>query len=61
MSSNVQDKEAEPIQEGDQVWTPIRGGKRQGEVDEIVYTEEEANEANVKLPPKVIDQKTCHM
>lgn len=53
MSPNVQDKEGKPIEEGDDVWTPIRGGKREGEVEKIVYTEKEAKEANVKHPPKV--------
>lgn len=51
--SNVQDKEGKPIEQGDDVWTPIRGGKREGEVEKVVYTEEEAKEANVKHPPKV--------
>lgn len=53
MASKVQDKEGKPIEEGDDVWTPIRGGKREGEVEQVVTTEEEAKEANVKHPPKV--------
>ncbi|KAM0456173.1 hypothetical protein ACHAPV_007420 [Trichoderma viride] len=53
MDSEVQDKEGKPIEEGDHVWTPIRGGKREGEVEQVVTTEEDANEANVKHPPKV--------
>lgn len=56
MSSNISDKEGKPIQEGDNVWTPIRGGKQEGEVEKIVHTEEEAKEADVKNPPKVIGQ-----
>ncbi|PON29874.1 hypothetical protein TGAM01_v201240 [Trichoderma gamsii] len=54
MASKVQDKEGKPIEEGDDVWTPIRGGKREGEVEQVVTTEEEAKEANVKHPPKVV-------
>ncbi|UKZ88611.1 uncharacterized protein TrAFT101_004361 [Trichoderma asperellum] len=54
MSPAVQDKEGKPIEEGDDVWTPIRGGKREGEVEKVVYTEEEAKKANVKHPPKVV-------
>ncbi|KAL7957792.1 hypothetical protein V8C34DRAFT_284806, partial [Trichoderma compactum] len=54
MAPNVRDKEGKPIEEGDEVWTPIRGGKRQGEVENIVHTEEEAKSANVKHPPKVL-------
>ncbi|KAL5088416.1 hypothetical protein Trisim1_006623 [Trichoderma cf. simile WF8] len=54
MASNAQDKEGRPIKEGDEVWTPIRGGKRQGEVEKIVYTEEEAKSLGVKNPPKVV-------
>ncbi|UKZ63733.1 uncharacterized protein TrAtP1_004957 [Trichoderma atroviride] len=53
MASKVQDKDGKPIEEGDYVWTPIRGGKREGEVEQVVTTEEEAKEANVKHPPKV--------
>ncbi|KAL7935185.1 hypothetical protein V8C35DRAFT_298720 [Trichoderma chlorosporum] len=54
MPPKVHDKEGQPIQEGDEVWTRIRGGKRQGEVEDIVYTEEEAKSADVKNPPKVL-------
>lgn len=53
MDLEVQDKEGKPIEEGDHVWTPIRGGKREGEVEQVVTTEEDAKEANVKHPPKV--------
>ncbi|EHK17608.1 uncharacterized protein TRIVIDRAFT_160316 [Trichoderma virens Gv29-8] len=54
MAPDVQDKDGKLIQEGDEVWTPIRGGKRQGEVENIVHTEKEAKSANVKHPPKVV-------
>ncbi|KAI9858347.1 MAG: hypothetical protein M1824_004368 [Vezdaea acicularis] len=54
MSSQVTDKQGEPIQEGDTVVTRIRGGKREGGVEKIVTTEEEAQEEDVKNPPKAI-------
>ncbi|KAG4424243.1 hypothetical protein IFR04_002647 [Cadophora malorum] len=54
MSANVEDKKGNAIDEGDRVWTKIRGGKREGEVEGIVTTEEEAKKENVKNPPKVI-------
>lgn len=57
MAPKVQDKEGRPIEEGDDVWTPIRGGKRQGEVETVVNTEQEAKEVNVKYPPKVSSSK----
>jgi hypothetical protein len=50
----VKDKSSQPIKEGDHVWTPFRGGHREGNVDRIVGSEEEAREAGVKHPPKVI-------
>lgn len=53
MSSKVQDKHGEPIRLGDEVYTPIRGGKHQGNVEEIVTSEQEAKDAGVKNPPKV--------
>ncbi|KAI0836833.1 hypothetical protein F5Y06DRAFT_304945 [Hypoxylon sp. FL0890] len=53
-SSQPKDKQGEPIQEGDTVWTKARGGKREGEVDKVVNTAEEAKEAGVKNPPKVL-------
>lgn len=53
MSSQIKDKNSKSIKEGDEVWTPMRGGKHQGKVDNIAKTEEEANEAGVKNPPKV--------
>jgi len=54
MSDQVEDKTGNPINEGDTVFTKIRGGKRQGEVDEIVTKQEEAKEKDVKNPPKVL-------
>ncbi|KAL6909093.1 hypothetical protein GGI43DRAFT_167838 [Trichoderma evansii] len=60
MSPTVQDKEGKPIEEGDDVWTPFRGGKREGEVEQVVYTEEEAKEADVKHPPKVSNYSSHH-
>lgn len=53
MAETIHDKDGKPIQEGDEVFTPIRGGKHQGEVEKIVTTEEEAKAENVKNPPKV--------
>ncbi|KAJ7920459.1 hypothetical protein B0H13DRAFT_1605393, partial [Mycena leptocephala] len=38
----------------DEVWTKMRGGKREGTVDKIVRKESEAEEAGVKHPPKVL-------
>ncbi len=47
------DKHGNPIHEGDHVYTKIRGGHREGDVEKIVETQEQAKEANVKNPPKV--------
>jgi len=54
MPTQVEDKKGNAIDEGDRVFTKIRGGKREGEVEEIVMTQEEAKKENVKNPPKVI-------
>ncbi|KAG9003637.1 hypothetical protein FRB94_003026 [Tulasnella sp. JGI-2019a] len=54
MSSQVTEKQGNTISEGDTVFTKFRGGKREGEVDKIVMTHEEAKEENVKNPPKVL-------
>ncbi|KAH7134027.1 hypothetical protein EDB81DRAFT_902793 [Dactylonectria macrodidyma] len=54
MPSEVKDKKSQTIHKGDEVWTPFRGGKRQGEVDRVVMNENEAKEADVKNPPKVL-------
>ncbi|KAF1960509.1 hypothetical protein CC80DRAFT_488824 [Byssothecium circinans] len=55
----VLSKQGEPIKEGDHVYTKIRGGRHEGDVEKIVTSEQEAKEENVKNPPKVLftDQK----
>jgi hypothetical protein len=53
MPTQVTDKASEPIKEGEEVWTPFRGGKHQGEVERVVTTTGEAKEEDVKNPPKV--------
>lgn len=53
MSPKVEDKHGEPINIGDHVYTPIRGGRHEGDVEKIVTTEEEAQDEGVKNPPKV--------
>ncbi|KAK6858601.1 hypothetical protein PG995_004510 [Apiospora arundinis] len=52
-ANSVRDKHGEPIQEGDHVYTPIRGGRHEGEVEEIVTSDQEAKKEEVKNPPKV--------
>jgi len=52
----VTDKHGATIKTGDTVWTKSRGGKREGEVEEIARDEEEAGKVEgveVKNPPKV--------
>ncbi|EEP78394.1 predicted protein [Uncinocarpus reesii 1704] len=56
MSGQLKDKAGEPIHEGDPVETKIRGGTHTGTVDKIVTSQEEAQEENVKNPPKVTSQ-----
>ncbi|KAI4189953.1 MAG: hypothetical protein LQ346_005013 [Caloplaca aetnensis] len=65
-AQQVEDKAGEPIKEGDQVWTKMRGGKHEGEVrhdqdrykgtqvEAVVTSQEEAEEKGVKNPPKVL-------
>lgn len=53
MPTEVKNKKSQPIKEGDEVRTPFRGGKREGDVERVVMTEGEAKEADVKNPPKV--------
>lgn len=53
-SDTVHDKSGKPIHIGDTVSTKARGGKRVGEVDDIVVSKQEAQEKNVKNPPKVL-------
>ncbi|KAF3104118.1 hypothetical protein TWF706_004591 [Orbilia oligospora] len=60
--SDIEDKHGQRIEVGDTVYTKIRGGKHEGEVEKIVRTAEEAQnfqETSVKNPPKVLfhDQK----
>ncbi|KAF2256363.1 hypothetical protein BU26DRAFT_445100 [Trematosphaeria pertusa] len=50
----VLSKQGEPIQEGDHVYTKIRGGRHEGDVEKIVTTKEEADQEGVKNPPKVL-------
>lgn len=49
----VTDKHSEPIREGDPVYTRVRGGRHEGNVEQIVTTDKEAQEVGVKNPPKV--------
>ncbi|KAM3087071.1 hypothetical protein ACMFMF_001003 [Clarireedia jacksonii] len=60
MSARVEDKHGNAIDEGDRVFTKIRGGKREGEVENIVTTKEEAAEEDVKNPPKGLDPRDQH-
>ncbi len=53
MPEQVRDKHGEPIKEGDYVYTRIRGGRREGEVDKVVTTQAEARKEGIKNPPKV--------
>jgi hypothetical protein len=53
MPDEVYDKHGKPIHEGDNVYTPYRGGRHEGIASEIVTTRAEAEEAGVKNPPKV--------
>ncbi|OJJ05389.1 hypothetical protein ASPVEDRAFT_55292 [Aspergillus versicolor CBS 583.65] len=50
----IQDKMDQPIQEGDYAFTRVRGGSHHGKVQKIVTDEEEAEQEDVKNPPKVI-------
>lgn len=53
MPEQVRDKNHEPIQEGDYVYTRIRGGRHEGYVDKVVTAKAEAEKEGVKNPPKV--------
>ncbi|KAL4734009.1 hypothetical protein BDV11DRAFT_69480 [Aspergillus similis] len=53
-TSEVQDKNGQTLQEGDYVFTRIRGGSHQGKIEKIVTDEAEAEQEDVKNPPKVI-------
>ncbi|RMZ69416.1 phosphatidylserine decarboxylase [Pyrenophora seminiperda CCB06] len=56
---DIVSKNGESISEGDHVYTRIRGGRHEGNVEKIVTTKEEADKEGVKHPPKVLftDQK----
>ncbi|KAF1975998.1 hypothetical protein BU23DRAFT_552007 [Bimuria novae-zelandiae CBS 107.79] len=56
---DVLSKQGEPIAEGDHVYTKIRGGRHEGDVDKIVTSKEEAKAEGVRDLPKVLftDQK----
>ncbi|WEW61791.1 hypothetical protein PRK78_007287 [Emydomyces testavorans] len=56
MSEQVKDKTGQAIHEGDQVETKYRGGTRKGtfEVENVVTSQKEAQEEDVKNPPKVV-------
>ncbi|KAI1758801.1 hypothetical protein GGR53DRAFT_471978 [Hypoxylon sp. FL1150] len=53
-SSQVKDKQGQTIHEGDAVWTKARGGRHEGDVHRVVESANEAREAGVKNPPKVL-------
>ncbi|KAB5526308.1 hypothetical protein GE09DRAFT_365441 [Coniochaeta sp. 2T2.1] len=63
MPDEIKDKNGEPIKEGDEVFTKIRGGTHTGTVEKIVTTKEEAEKEGVKNPPKVLytDQHGHHV
>ncbi|KAK7732922.1 hypothetical protein SLS57_000865 [Botryosphaeria dothidea] len=50
----VTSKEGQPIEEGDHVSTKIRGGRHEGDVEQVVITQDEAEKAGVQNPPKVL-------
>jgi hypothetical protein len=58
MPSEIKDKNAEPINEGDHVFARSRGGRHEGEVEKIVTSKEEAEKEGVKHPPKVCTGQT---
>ncbi|KAJ5432372.1 uncharacterized protein N7458_011528 [Penicillium daleae] len=53
MVTHIVDKYGNAIQEGDYVFSRIRGGSHEGKVQEIVTDEQRAEERSVKHPPKV--------
>ncbi|OCK75086.1 hypothetical protein K432DRAFT_419983 [Lepidopterella palustris CBS 459.81] len=59
MALKVRSKQGEPIHENDHVYTKIRGGRHEGDVEQIVTTQQEAEREGVKNPSKVLftDQK----
>ncbi|OAA58179.1 hypothetical protein ISF_06718 [Cordyceps fumosorosea ARSEF 2679] len=52
MPEELKDKNFKPIEVGDHVLTPIRGGCREGDVSQLIHNEEEAEAAGLKNPPK---------
>ena len=52
-STELKDKNNEPIHEGDHVFARSRGGRHEGNVEKVVTSEEEAGKEGVKHPPKV--------
>ncbi|KAL1841236.1 hypothetical protein VTJ49DRAFT_7304 [Mycothermus thermophilus] len=63
MSGQLKDKNGEPINVGDHVFSRARGGAHEGDVEKIVTTKEEAEKEGVKHPPKVLftDQHGHHV
>ncbi|OTA99960.1 hypothetical protein M426DRAFT_268406 [Hypoxylon sp. CI-4A] len=55
-ASQIKDKQGQPIEEGDKVWTKARGGRHEGQVEQVVRSAGEAEEAGVENPPKVLFQ-----
>ncbi|KAI0064935.1 hypothetical protein BV25DRAFT_1852009 [Artomyces pyxidatus] len=58
-SSEVTDKNGEPIEVGDKVWSRARGGKQEGEAEAILIDQHDVKNAgdlgvSVKNPPKVV-------
>lgn len=53
MPNEIKDKNGQPIKEGEEVFTKIRGGTHTGTVEKVVTTQEEAEKEGVKNPPKV--------
>ena len=48
------DKHGSEIKPGDHVYTRVRGGRHEGEVEQIVETPVKAKDLDVKNPPKVL-------
>ncbi|KIX02329.1 uncharacterized protein Z518_08270 [Rhinocladiella mackenziei CBS 650.93] len=46
--SEIKSKGGSPIEEGDTVATPYRGGKHEGKVEQIITDEEEARKLDAK-------------
>lgn len=63
MPNEIKDKNGQPIKEGEEVFTKIRGGTHTGTVEKVVTSQEEAEKEGVKNPPKVLytDQHGHHV